>query len=293
VNKRLIGVAATLIAIVAMIMPAGVALALTSTTIYNSVPSPLPPNLPSLGYEATSTSEFGDYIRFASTKGNLTTVTVTMSDWALHSSYPTTGDSTGWNHDVTLNIYAVDHTGSIPALGALLESATQTFKMLWRPEADPTCPGGTAWRAGDGQCYNGLAFNITFDLTSLNVVLPSEIIYGIAYNTADYGPTPIRQPGPYNSLNVGLSTQVSVGTDVEPDALFWNTSYAGFYADGGAGGVGTFRRDTGWAPYTPAVRFNAVPDSEVCKNGGWQTYGAPTQTFKNQGACIQYVNTGK
>jgi hypothetical protein len=31
-----------------------------------------------------------------------------------------------------------------------------------------------------------------------------------------------------------------------------------------------------------------------CMNGGWQTlYRANNTTFKNQGDCIQYVNTGK
>ena len=30
------------------------------------------------------------------------------------------------------------------------------------------------------------------------------------------------------------------------------------YADGGAGGVGVFRLDTNWAPYTPAVKFTTV-----------------------------------
>jgi hypothetical protein len=31
---------------------------------------------------------------------------------------------------------------------------------------------------------------------------------------------------------------------------------------------------------------------EQCKNGGWQTFNTP-RTFKNQGDCIQFVNTGK
>ena len=55
---------------------------------------------------------------------------------------------------------------------------TQTSTIPWRPAADPTCLGGTAWRAGNGQCYNGLAFNITFDLSSLNVTLPNDVIVG-------------------------------------------------------------------------------------------------------------------
>lgn len=32
--------------------------------------------------------------------------------------------------------------------------------------------------------------------------------------------------------------------------------------------------------------------TDQCKNGGWKNYNAP-RTFKNQGDCIQYVNTGK
>lgn len=33
-------------------------------------------------------------------------------------------------------------------------------------------------------------------------------------------------------------------------------------------------------------------NADQCKNGGWQTFNTP-RTFKNQGDCIQYVNTGK
>ena len=32
--------------------------------------------------------------------------------------------------------------------------------------------------------------------------------------------------------------------------------------------------------------------SAPCKNGGWKTFNTP-RAFKNQGDCIQYVNTGK
>ena len=33
-------------------------------------------------------------------------------------------------------------------------------------------------------------------------------------------------------------------------------------------------------------------NKDACKNDGWKTFNTP-RTFKNQGACIQYVNTGK
>jgi hypothetical protein len=197
-----------------------------------------------------------------------------------------------------LNIYAVDHSGIVPALGALLGTRTQTFFIPWRPAADPTCPGGTAWRASDGACYNGLAFKITFDLRGLALTLPNELIFGVAYNTNTHGYQPINQPGPYESLNVGLGTgPATVGLDVESDALFWNTSYGPFYSDGGTGGTGTFRRDDNWTPYSPAVQitaFTAATTQDSCKNGGWQTLTrADASPFKNQGDCVSYTKNGK
>lgn len=40
--------------------------------------------------------------------------------------------------------------------------------------------------------------------------------------------------------------------------------------------------------------INTPPNKDACKNGGWQNYTrADGSTFKNQGDCIQYVNTGK
>ncbi len=88
--------------------------------------------------------------------------------------------------------------------------------------------------------------------------MPNDIVYGIAYNTNTWGANPIGRPGPYESLNVGLnSSAISTVGDIEPDAVFWNTSTAGNYTDGGTGGVGIFRRDTNWTPYRPAVTLTA------------------------------------
>jgi hypothetical protein len=44
-----------------------------------------------------------------------------------------------------------------------------------------------------------------------------------------------------------------------------------------------------------SARSGAVPQTkDDCKNGGWQFVGRPDGTpFKNQGDCIQFVNTGK
>jgi hypothetical protein len=239
-------------------------LAVGAATIYSSVPSPLPPNVVSLGYQATQTSEFGDLIQFAGSGRVLTHVTLAMSDWALASDWPSFPGSTGpaWSHPLTLNLYTVDNSGANPAPGTLIATRTQTFAIPWRPPADPTCPGGTGWRASDGNCYSGLAFTVTFDFTG--TVVPSQIIYGLAFNTQTWGYAPIGAPGPYVSLNFGLSDQPpSVGSNPFPDTAYWNTQTAANYADGGAGGVGTFRRDTGWTPYSGAISFESQALAEA------------------------------
>jgi hypothetical protein len=279
---------------------AGANAAPVPSVVYNAIPSPLPPNMASLGFQATQTSEFGDYVHLAGTDRNLKTVTVTMSDWALYSDYALdaryAANSSTWTHPITLNLYnAVP--GNPNQRGTLIGTVTQTITIPWRPAADPTCPGGTAWRAGDGQCYNGLAFNATFDFSSLGIVLPNNVIVGVAFNTQSYGTTPLVVNGPYNSLNVGVEGAATVGTDDNTDRVFWNTSTAAWYSDGGPGG--TFREDTNWAPYgTVAIQITAAANTvgpptskDQCKNGGWQSFNNPS--FKNQGDCIQYFNTGK
>ncbi|MCU1400336.1 MAG: Ig domain protein group 1 domain protein [Acidimicrobiales bacterium] len=285
--------------IMASALAAAVTMGATATgaapsAIYDAVPAPLPPNLPSLGYQATSTQEFGDGITFAGTDRRLTSVTVTMSDWALHSTYPTL-PAAGYNHPITLNLYQAGSVGSLTP-GALIASVTQSFLIPWRPEADPTCPGGTAWRAADHACYNGFAFNITFNL---NQVVPNSIVYGIAYNTNTHGYAPIGAPGPYESLNVAINDSgPTVGTDSAPDAVYWNTSFGGFYTDGGANGTGPFRRDSGWGTSTPAVKFVAsapvATSKQVCSDNGWMRVARlDGSSFKNQGDCVSYTNNGK
>lgn len=300
--KRL-SVLLVLAAALAVLPIAGASAAPTPSVVYDAIPAPLPPNVASLGFQATQTAQFGDYVHLAGSDRVLKTVTVTMSDWALYSDYSSdsrySGNSTSWTHPITLNVYS-NHLGADGVPDTLLATKTQTVTIPWRPVADPTCPGSTAWRARDGQCYNGLAFNATFDISSPAVTLPNAVIVGVAYNTQSWGAAPIGTPGPYNSLNVGVPTgqTASVGTDDNPDNVFWSTSTPSNYADGGAAGVGVFRQDTNWAPNgTVAFQITASaptvgpPTSkDQCKNGGWTTFNNPA--FKNQGDCVSYVATG-
>jgi hypothetical protein len=251
-------------ALTALLLVVGSPLAVGAAVVYDSAPGPLPPNVVSLGYQATQSSEFGDLIQLGGGSRLLKRVTLVMSDWALASDYPALPGSAGptWDHPLTLNLYNVDDSGPNPAPGTLIATRTQTFAIPWRPAADPTCPGGTGWRAGDGNCYSGLAFTVAFDFPG--ILVPDQIIYGVAFNTQTWGYNPIGTPGPYVSLNFGLTDQPpSVGSNPFPDTAYWNTQTAGNYSDGGAGGVGVFRRDTAWTPYSGAATFETQELIEV------------------------------
>lgn len=229
---------------------------LAGTLMYNDIPGMLPGNVPSLGYQATQSAEFGELIQFEpGTSRNLWAVTAVMSDWALASTYLST--DSGWSHPITLNLYSVDNTTGTPQPGSLIQSVTQTFSIPWRPEASLGC--GTAWRAANNNCYNGLAFEVSFNLN--NITVPDQLIYGIAFNTNTWGYSPIGKGGPYESLNFGLNTVgPTAGSNPLSDTAYWNTQTATNYADKGA--VGTFRQDTGWTSYSGAVEFASAPAPE-------------------------------
>jgi len=214
--------------------------AANAEVIFDNTPSPLPNNVPSWGYQAEQTSEFGNEISFAGSSRALTNVQITMSDWANQSDWPGVGDATGYDEPLTLNFY---NPGSGTSVGSLIATRTETVHVPWH-----TANGAS-----------GTAFPVNFDFTGVTV--PDTVIFGVAYNTQNYGANPIGAPGPYISLNYGLPEGApSVGTDVNPDDEYMNTSTASNYADGGAAGVGIFREDTGWAPNVAAIQVTAVPE---------------------------------
>jgi hypothetical protein len=281
-------------------------LAASGTVIYDSTVSPLPGNLSSFGPEAYAFTQFGDEVSFASNSRMLQDVTVTLSSWACQSGSwfnadCVTSPGATFAVPITFNLYQV---GTGDAVGALIASQTQTFQVPYRPSADNVNCTGQWYDSSSQTCYNGFATNISFDFSSLGVHLPDSVIYGISYNTTHFGPTPIGESAscfasaagcPYDSLNIAVSSQVVVGSKPHSDGFFWDTTVPSYYADGGAGGVGRFRLDTSPSGLFPAVQFTvSVPAptaKDQCKNGGWQQFDSPH--FKNQGDCIQFVNTGK
>jgi hypothetical protein len=226
--------------------------------LYNTIPSPLPPNLPSFPYEADASGEFGGLIQFANGNSTytLTSTTVVLSDQSYLANWSSAINGTsitasGYTLPITLNLYNV---GSGNTVGALIATETIDNAFIpWRP--DPTAGCGNDYLASDGLCHSGSLSTITFDLANISV--PDTIIYGLAFNTTDYGADPTGALGPYDSLNFALATTPpTVGSNPLPDTAYLESSNAGDYNDGGAGGTGAFRQDIDWSPYSGAVEFS-------------------------------------
>jgi hypothetical protein len=305
--RRFVFLTAALVAVVAALF--AFSANAMAQTVYDSIPNPVPANLPSLGFAATSTQEFGDDIQFvAGANGKLQSVTVLMSSWACE-----TGEWTGepeecqttpgatFSLPATFNIYSVNTTGSQPAPETpVLATATATFDIPFRPSANPAICSDTSkyptsataaeaplrwYDQATNTCNFGFAVPITFDFSSQNIMLPSRVIYGLAYNTLNHGYEPMTVHGPYDSLNFALASAVSNGTDVNNDVVMWNTSHAAFYTDGGTAGVNLFRFDTGWSSplYIPAAEFTFagpsvyVPDDSLKFKSTESTFSFPVK----------------
>ena len=190
---------------------------------YDNIPSPQPGNVSSVGYEATSTSEFGGQIGLEGTTRDGLELTVLMSSWGCesgtwHQRNCSTTPGATFTHDITANIYEV---GANNEPGALVASITQTFEIPYRPSASTQCGDGR-WHDGTS-CYNGFATPITFDAS--DVSWPDKVIVTLAYNTTHHGYQPIGEGAAcygqdggcgYDALNVGIdnpgNTSRSTGT---------------------------------------------------------------------------------
>jgi hypothetical protein len=302
-----------------------------SSVLYDSQVSPLPQDMYSEAFAATGTSEFGNEINLASTGASLSSVDVTLSDWACETGSNYTNNCTTTPGDtfsvpITLNIYAAPATPST-ALGAPIATDTQTFQVPYRPSEDDTnCVGpnvdnpNAAAGAPNGEWYNGsscsndLNSNITFNASSFTgsvSSLPGTLVYGISYPTTST---------PEQSLNVAVSddtNDVTAGSDAVTGDFLNSSEAVSYCNDAPAQGTGVFQYDPYSNPcsggnavdnpapdgtpetlgyptgfWVPAVQFNAVNGG-----GGFTSLvpGGPSQpidfSITNTGTSPAYVNT--
>ena len=170
----------------------------------------------SYAFDATGANQFGNDITLVNGGGRLGTVVVSMGNFnkaTLSAPLP-----------ITLNIYNPNalEPGNSLAAGSLIATDTVTIT-----------PPGTATGntyPNNPPTYGIDNFNVTFNFQSQRVTLPSEVVYGIAYNntTVDTG------------LNVNVSYESSsvpsVGADTYPGYLFVATASGSDGATGGPSG---------------------------------------------------------
>ncbi len=187
-----------------------------SEVVYSNVPNTLAGNYASVGAEAYSYAEFGTQMELAGTARNKPKVEVVMSAWACQfgtwnaATCETPKENKKFKWPLTLSVYEV---GEQNAVGEKLASVTKTFAMPYRPSDDVEhCGGGRWYQPSTKECFHGKAFTVKFP--ALKVLrLPKRVIFGISYNTSNYGPSPIgkaecslKSAGCYyDSLNVGLA----------------------------------------------------------------------------------------
>lgn len=234
----------------------------------------------SLGFECCSTKEFGDGLVFTRSGARLNTITVVLSSWGCESGFWYSDDclttaGAKFEEPITANVYAVASTGpsSSPEPGELLASKTKDFYIPYRPSANNQyCNGsnlGAFLGPVDKQCDNGLAVMITFSFKLPKVILPSEAIVTLAYNTSDAGYNPYGQgtqcfTGPggcgYDALNVSAwGNGGSIGSNVDPNGVFVNFGDPYFYCNSTGNGSGALQLDTPcWTGYHPEIDVTAA-----------------------------------
>jgi hypothetical protein len=223
--------------------------------VYSNVPSPLPGNFASIGFAATSSTQFGGEVELAGTpnKNSMVAVQVVMSDWACESGSWSADNCAspkhkGFREPITVSLYEVGN------LTSPIATKTKNVKVPFRPSAEPVhCSGafaGTWYDETSKECFNGLAFPFTAKMKVKG--LPSKLIVTVSYPTTSV---------PSESLNVSISEPVektlSLGADPTKE-LFLDSSDSEMYC-AGATDVGTFGGSQGecWEGDQPIFEVSA------------------------------------
>lgn len=212
---------------------------------YNAIPAHVSENVPSVGFEATSTKEFGDAVGLGGKGRMLQSMSVLFSSWGCQSgSGVTCVTDPGATFDVpvTFTVYESDIAGNL-INPVPLAQRTQTVAVAYRPSASPECTGSDAgkwYNTTDRTCYNGFPQTVRMDMPT--VALANQVIWTVKYGTMHYGASPIGEGAAcfvaggcgYDSLNVGVWSYPNApfsGTDLNEDLIFVDSSWSGMTAN--------------------------------------------------------------
>ncbi|MDP9025643.1 MAG: hypothetical protein M3N13_09755 [Candidatus Eremiobacteraeota bacterium] len=240
-------------------------------TGYDSIPNPVQ-GVPSYGFAANGISELGDGLNLTRA-GALESVSVVLVSFGCTTGHyydntcATTAGAT-FDEPITLNVYNLD-SSKPSSVGTAITSVTNTYSLPYRPSASAQCTGkdaGKYFNASDNRCENGLPYVAKFAIPA-GTNVPQRAIFTFAYNTSTSGAIPYGTNTAcytssggcgYDSLNVGAQGNGGpIGSVYDVNGIFVNYASASNYCDGGSGGSGFLRLDTGSgcnAGFHPQIR---------------------------------------
>jgi len=195
---------------------------LVSETVFNNIPAVLPGSTISVAFSGQKISALGNYVRLSGTARNLESCDVVMVTWARASQFPALAaiNPAGYYHDINLTLYSVSTLNKLTVLTSLKRS----FLVPWRPDFQTN---GQPWP------YNGFAFKASFPFPS-GTILTEQVMLMVDYNTESSGFEPLKVPGPYNVLNLGVGgISPSAGSDVNTDVVMRVSGEDWFYPNTG------------------------------------------------------------
>lgn len=212
-------------------------------------------------FTCASVSAFGNQVHLATT-GRLSDVVVAMRNWSDAIT----------NGGLTFTVYNV---GAGNSVGSVIASDHQLFNF-------------PAWNS---ITQRPSVSNITFDFSSQNVTLPSNVIYGITYD--DPTGSPPGDPAGEASLNVGLSnaaSELSVGSDPIAGYVYVNTSnLSGWESDSGTCGGNNPTLNTFVPTY---IYCGNTPPANVGAYGDSTGYDIPSVEFNVVGGVVPPLYPG-
>ena len=196
-QRPIAALAATLLAATALVGTASMSQAADETeVVFDNSPSfDEQVHYPSQSWQY-GIEQYGDIIELGGDARIADTASIWLNSWGCEEGTPSNGScattpGATYTTDMTLRIYAADSetidltssnypTATVPLVGEELAAVTQTITVPYRPDSNADeCTLGDYYNADTDECAPAVSFLATFDLASLELELPDQVILAL------------------------------------------------------------------------------------------------------------------